>query len=153
VPPPPKPKKNTRITSKRCLQSNGVNDNTDTRVRFTVQRRPHRSNRDARHLYDDDHDNTDTGVRRRRQIMQLLSHYTRTCTCQTSPSYSMLALHTSLRFSICRQRPVLPQAWTWLRDTRRDTIPLGGVKYYAMHAIKAVFTPAAVAKIEYTILG
>ena len=71
------------------VQLNGtVNDNMNTRVRFTVQRRPHRSNCDAREmLYDDD--DTDMGVRQRRQIMQLLSHYTRTSTCQTSPSYSI----------------------------------------------------------------
>jgi len=43
------------------VQSNGVNDNTDTRVPFTVQRRPYRSNRDAREmLYDVDHDDTNT---------------------------------------------------------------------------------------------
>ena len=37
------------------LQSNAVNDNTDTGVRFTIRRRPHMSNSDAREmLYDVD---------------------------------------------------------------------------------------------------
>jgi len=91
------------------VQSNAVNDNTNTRVRFTVQRRPHRSNRDAREmLYDVDHDDTNTDSVEDIKLCNYYHNYTRTSTCQTSPSYSIPTFHASVLRHLRQMHATLP---------------------------------------------
>ena len=76
-----KPKKNIRITSKRCPKYSQT---------LLTTTRIHR-------------------------IMQLLSHYTRTSTCQTSPSYSIPTFHASVLRHFRQTRATIPA-----RNAARD---------------------------------
>ena len=97
-------------------------DDSDTGVRFTVQRRPHRSNRNARRCTttstpEHKHANSSkTSI----YVIFITTPYTRTCSSLfLLHTYNVSVLHASLHFFDCRYRPVAPRAWRESRDATR----------------------------------